>query len=103
LQRDPSPDSGGTIDGQKTWYDYAGKTNSEYEGTQFLPLLTAKVLPDGTTAFVWRTRNSLGAVTTNISTYSVGSTVALRTNIYTFTGRTIAPSNPLWHIPLTPP
>ena len=47
LLRDFSPDSGGTIEGQKTWYDYAGKTNLEYEGTQSQPLFVARVLPDG--------------------------------------------------------
>jgi RHS repeat-associated protein len=80
LERDPSPDTAGTIEGQKTWYDYAGKTNTEYEGTQVEPLFVAQVLPDSTTRFTYSLRNSLGAVTTNISTYSAG----FRINIYVY-------------------
>jgi YD repeat-containing protein len=70
MMREPSPDSGGTIEGQKTWYDYAGKTNNAYEGTQVLPLFVAQVLPDGTTRFTRSLRNDFGAVTNEISTYS---------------------------------
>ncbi|HEY3915186.1 MAG TPA: RHS repeat-associated core domain-containing protein [Verrucomicrobiae bacterium] len=84
LKRKPSPDIAGAIEGEKSWYDYVGKTNSEFEGTQFLPLNIAKVLPDGTTAFAWNARNTLGMVTTNISTWSSNGSVALRTNIYTY-------------------
>ena len=84
MEREPSPDSAGTIEGQKTWYDYVGKTNSEYEGSQYLPLLVARVLPDGSTWFSRTDRNSIGNVLTNTSTYSVGSTLALRTNIFTY-------------------
>jgi YD repeat-containing protein len=89
MKRSPSPDSYGAVPGQMTWYDYAGKTNSAYEGTQVLPLLNARVLPDDTTAFAWKTRNSLGAATTNINTYSSGATAALRTNIYTYSANGI--------------
>ena len=84
LQRDPSPDNAGTIEGQKTWYDHAGKTNYQYEGTQFLPLISARVLPDGTTAFKWEARNSFGAVTTNINTFGVGASAGFRTNTFTY-------------------
>jgi RHS repeat-associated protein len=84
LARDPSPDLAGSIAGEITWYDYAGKTNSAYEGTQILPLLTAKVLPDSTTRLNWQARNPLGAVTTNITTFGLGSAAALRTNIFTY-------------------
>ena len=69
IEREPSPDSGGTIEGQKIWYDYAGKTNSTYEGIQVLPLFIAQVLPDSTTRFTRTDRNSIGAVTNGISTY----------------------------------
>jgi YD repeat-containing protein len=91
MQRDPSPDGSGTVEGQKIWYDYDGKANSfttgdnlEYEGTQFLPLFVAKVLPDGTTSFTRTDRNSFGAVTDEISTYSVNGIVLLRTNTYVY-------------------
>jgi RHS repeat-associated protein len=84
VEREPSPDPAGTIEGQKTWYDYVGKTNSQYEGTQVLPLYVARVLPDGTTSFTRTDRNAVGNVTTNVSTYSVAGTVLLRTNISTY-------------------
>jgi len=78
MEREPSPDSGGSIEGQKTWLDYTGKTNSEYEGSQILPLFAAYILPDGTTAFTRTDRNLLGNVVTNISTYAGG----MRTNLF---------------------
>ncbi len=86
MERGPSPDAAGAIEGQITWYDYAGKTNSAYEGTQVSPLFMAQVLPDGSTRFTRSERNSLGAVTNEISTYSVtaGGTVLMRTNRYTY-------------------
>src|ERR1051325_1678289 len=81
MEREPSPDAAGFVEGQKTWYDYNGKAVTKNIGTQILPLYTARVLPDGTTSFTRTARNSFGAVTTNISTYSVSGTVLLRTNI----------------------
>jgi YD repeat-containing protein len=84
MRRDPSPDNGGTIQGQVTWYDYAGKTNSEFEGAQFFPLITARVLPDGTTAFTFQARNATGAVITNVSTFGIGASTGLRTNVFTY-------------------
>jgi RHS repeat-associated protein len=86
MERQPSPDAAGTIEGQKTWYDYAGKTNNAFEGTQVLPLFIAQILSDGTTRFTRSLRNGIGAVTSDTSTYSVssGSTVLLRTNSYVY-------------------
>lgn len=89
LQRDPSQDSAGIIEGQKTWYDYVGKTNSQREGSQVVPTLVARVLPDATTAFVRNQYNALGFVTTNITTYSSGGAVALRTNTFVYASNNI--------------
>ena len=80
LERSPSPDSSGLIEGQKIWFDAIGKTNSAYEGSQTLPLFAAYVLPDGATAFTRTDRNVLGNITTEVSTYSGG----LRTNTLTY-------------------
>ncbi len=65
---------------------YSGKPGRENEGTQIEPLFLAKVLPDGTTRFMRTLRNSIGAATNEISTYSIGSgtTVLLRTNVYVY-------------------
>ncbi|HEY3854175.1 MAG TPA: RHS repeat-associated core domain-containing protein [Verrucomicrobiae bacterium] len=84
MQRDPSPDNLGLIEGQKTWYDYAGKTNFQYEGTQFLPLITARIVPDGTTSLTYQARNAAGSVTTNISTFGIGASTGLRTNVLSY-------------------
>jgi hypothetical protein len=73
LERDPSPDSAGSFEGQKTWFDYTGKTNASYAGTQVLPLCVAKVLPDGTTRFIRTERNLLGLVTRSVETYANGA------------------------------
>ncbi len=88
LERDPSPDSAGAIEGQKTWYDYAGKTNSEYEGTQVEPSFIAQVLPDGSTRFTRLLRNTQGATTNEISTYLAGSGT-FRTNTYVYAANQI--------------
>jgi RHS repeat-associated protein len=84
IERDPSPDSTGNIQGQLAWYDYVDKSHPEYQGVQPLPLCVARVLPDGTTAFTWTDRNTLGAPIDEISTYSAGGTVELRTNLYAY-------------------
>jgi RHS repeat-associated protein len=82
LEREPSPD--GVIDGQLTWYDYASKPANNVEGGQILPLFVGRVLPDGTTTFVRTLRHKLGAVTNEITTFSLGASVALRTNSFSY-------------------
>lgn len=87
LERAASPD--GTIEGQKTWHDHAGKTNNAYEGTQFAPLISAQVMPDGTTRFIRTQRNSLGMTTNEVSTWSTDGSVLLRTNKFTYAANEI--------------
>jgi RHS repeat-associated protein len=83
LERAASQD--GTNAGHLTWYDYAGKTNANYVGTQVQPLFVAHVLPDAANTWYLRTdRNTLSHSLTNTSTYSVGSTLYLRTNTFTY-------------------
>jgi len=82
IERDPSPDSAGNIPGQMTWYDYAGKPSGQIEGSQILPLFTARILPDSTTSFTRTDRNAFGAAIDQISTYTANGTVALRTNSF---------------------
>jgi RHS repeat-associated protein len=88
LEQDPSPDNGGNTSGQLTWYDYPGKPYAEAQGMSFLPSTVAKVLPDGTTSYVYKVRNAYGLVVTNISSYSVNGDVQQRTTLYTY-----APNN----------
>ena len=89
LERESSTDGGGTVEGQKTWYDYAGKLKENFPGTQSSPLFVAQVLPDGSTTFARTERNNLGYVTKEVSTYSSNSVVALRTNSFTFAANLI--------------
>lgn len=84
MQRDPSPDPAGSIEGQKTWYDYAGKPYPSYQGTQILPLFVARVLPDGSSWFIRTDRNSVGEAATNISTFTASGAVHFRTNFVGF-------------------
>ena len=86
MERDPSPDIYGNIEGQKTWYDYEGRygTGNEFQGTQINPMFVAQVLPDGTTRFTYSLHNSFGAVTNEISTYTVNGTNSYRTNTYVY-------------------
>ena len=84
LTRGPSADVGGSTEGQKVWYDYAGKTNTEYVGTQALPLLRAQVLPEGTTSFARTERASSGLPSLQAETHSVGGAVGLRTNAFAY-------------------
>lgn len=80
LMRLPSPDQ--IEEGQKVWYDHAGKATTDTRGTQILPLFEARVLPDGTTRFERTVRNTLGTPTQVDSTYSTDSGVAIRTRTF---------------------
>ncbi len=84
LERLPNPD-GGIPNGQKTWFDYAGKSASDTEGGEVLPLFVARVLPDNTTQFSYSARNSLGRMTQDTSTYTkADGAVDLRTTSYQY-------------------
>jgi RHS repeat-associated protein len=84
LERDPSPDTGGSVEGQKIWYDYEGQTNSAYPGSQSLPLITGRVLPDGSTYFLRSERNAMGLPTRTVETYSTAGGLGHRTNVLTY-------------------
>jgi YD repeat-containing protein len=81
IEQAPSPD--GIVDGQTTWYDYDGKTETWLEGASSKPSLIARVIPDGTTQYVWYRRDDLGRPTNIVQTYSTGhgSVTHTRTNI----------------------
>jgi RHS repeat-associated protein len=50
-QRDPSPDSGGTTPGLRTWYNYPGKPSPELIGSSPQVGCVARLLPDGTSQY----------------------------------------------------
>ncbi|HEX5219408.1 MAG TPA: hypothetical protein VFZ59_07555 [Verrucomicrobiae bacterium] len=80
FERAPSQD--GSTPGQYTWFDHPDKSAGEvYTGSSKLPSMVALTLPDSNTRFTRLTRNSIGAVTNAVSTYTAPSgSVALRTN-----------------------
>lgn len=80
LRRDPSPDEAGTIQGQKTWFDYVDKPHTSMIGGQPSPMTVARVLPDGSSQFEWTERNVNGFPLKQVATYSSGPAVLLRTN-----------------------
>lgn len=80
MERAPSPD--GVVEGQRVWYDYAGKMpqyGHAWEGTNAGPSLVAMVLPDGSSQFTRYERNQWGLPTTATSTYANGGGISLRT------------------------
>src|SRR5207247_3407897 len=83
LLRLPSLD--GSSEGQKIWYDYDGKDSNVNEGTNALPRFIARVLPNGTSQYVYFERNSWRNPTNIVSTFSTtGTTVLLRTNTVSY-------------------
>jgi len=86
LEIEPSPD--GAIAGQSTCYYYAGRCNSDptYEGTNSLPSIVARVLPDGTTWHTTYERDVWGHPTNVVETYSTsfGADPLTRTNHYLY-------------------
>jgi RHS repeat-associated protein len=89
MEQLPSPD--GITLGQMIWYGYDGKTSGDQygAGTNAFPSYIARVLPNGQTAYTYQQYNALGYPILNVSTYSIGNTVALRTNIYLYAANNI--------------
>ncbi len=85
-EQSPSPD--GTIEGQITWYDHEGKDFDapEFRGSQILPAVTARVMPDGSTWFKWEQRNIWGSVTNLIEKWNAGNDALFRTNSFIYDG-----------------
>jgi len=81
----PSPD--GVLEGQVTWYDYAGKNPARPDliasGIE-LPSVIARRLPDGTTWYEYYQRNSLGKPLYLTTTYTLNGTVGTRTKTFTY-------------------
>lgn len=88
LSRAPSADA--ITAGQLTWFDYPGKAGASSNGTTALPLMEARVMPDGTSWFGRGDRNTRGSVTNAIETYTApGGSIALRTNKYIFASNSV--------------
>jgi RHS repeat-associated protein len=83
LEQYPSPD--GVIPGQLTWFDYADTVGTS-QGTNSLPLIIARVLPDGSIWFRYFQRDDWGRPTNVVDTYSpeYGLQPQTRTNLYIY-------------------
>jgi RHS repeat-associated protein len=84
-ERDFSPD--GVTQGQKTWYDYPNKGGygPGDKGDHILPVVTARVLPDGSAWYRYTPRNEWGWATQIVETYTkTDGTIGLRTNTMTY-------------------
>ena len=83
-EQEPSPD--GTAEGAVLWYDYAGKPgySDHNRGTEVMPAVEARVMPDGTTWYRNYTRNSLGNPTLMVERWHNGGSYVTRTNTYTY-------------------
>jgi RHS repeat-associated protein len=86
----PSPD-GGTTEGQLTFYDYKGKPsgNNDYPGTQILPSVVARVMPDGTTSYQYFERLTNGWPTLAADKWVTAGTDNFRTNTYLYSTNNI--------------
>jgi RHS repeat-associated protein len=86
IERMPSPDDGIT-EGQTTWFDYVNKGphGNDDKGTQILPAVIARRLPDGSCQTQWFQRSAWGNPTNIIETYTyTNGTIATRTNSFTY-------------------
>ncbi len=85
-ERAPSLDDAGTVEGHITWYDYEGKPigSPSERGTQILPSLIARKLPDGSTWYRAFQRNGWGHPIRKTETYGTGNPAATRTYTYTY-------------------
>jgi RHS repeat-associated protein len=91
VQQEPSPSNWTNVQGQLTWYDYAGKpANQNHErGTQVLPAVIARVMPDGSTAYQYFERLTNGLPSKLVEKWASGNTALYRTNTFTYAANNI--------------
>lgn len=96
IEREPSPDSSGSAEGQKTWYDYVGKLGGDpsLTGTQSLPSVIARRLPDGSTWYEYYQRDGWGRPLSVTSTYGSGSGTRVNSFAYDANGNLIQEEGP---------
>ena len=91
LERTPSPDAGGTIAGQLTWYDYAGKPagSNNYAGSTELQSFIARVMPDGSSWYQNFQRNACGWPARIIEGWANALGPQSRTSTYTYAANAV--------------
>ena len=85
-ERDPSPNLGGTIEGNRTWIAYTNSNATDIaEAVSSQISATAQVLPDGTTQYSYYQYAPSGYVSTNKMTFTkTDGTVGLLTNWFSY-------------------
>ncbi len=83
-ERLPSPNSDGSTEGERVWYDYPGRTtaNPHAIGSSFMPSCIARTLPNGTPQFLERVFNSNQMPSQERTSYSIGTSQGILTNFY---------------------
>jgi len=85
--REASPD--GVTEGQKTFYDYPGKTTNYIQGTSSQIAVIARRQPSGSSEYIWSRYNSSGFLTNQVSNYVLADGVErTRTNIFVYASNT---------------
>jgi RHS repeat-associated protein len=84
LSIEQAPSADGATDGQTTWYDYAGKPiGVNYEiGTQTMPSVIARVMPDGSTWYKYFRYLTNGLPTLSLEAWMDSGTVHTRSNVW---------------------
>jgi len=90
VEQGPSPD-GGTNEGQLTWYDYTNKPSGSpgEVGSQIMPSVIARVVPDGSTWFDYFELLTNGLPTEEIEQWVEGGSVLSRTNTFIYAANNI--------------
>ncbi|MES3030935.1 MAG: RHS repeat-associated core domain-containing protein [Patescibacteria group bacterium] len=87
MEQEPSPD--GATAGQRTWYGYHGKSYFNDEGTNQMPTVVAKILPDGRTNYTFYQYNRMQKPLLEVTTGSSETGVYFRTNRYVYAANEI--------------
>jgi len=82
IQGDPS--GTGTDPWQLTWFDYTGKPDAQSAGSQILPAVIARVMPDGTTWYTRLQRDGWGKPSNILEKWTANAQDCYRTNRFTY-------------------
>jgi len=91
LSLDQQPSADGTTEGAILWYDYKDKPpNTTYEvGTQILPSVIARVMPDTTTWYQYFERNTNGLPTLAAEKWVEAGSDRFRTNTFLYAANNV--------------
>lgn len=87
VEEEASPD--GTTEGQLTWYDYVGKSVDYEVGTQIMPSVIARVMPDGSTWCQYLEYLTNGLPAKKSEAWIDAGTVHARTNVFVYAANNV--------------